>query len=367
MFDSEFGKGFSLFAIVLGVILVLASIFRINFSSTPKKEEIAGYEMIRPSEYTGGFDLSGREIDRIVKGGQKLAEVASPAKAALVKAGAAAPKAKLVNNRSKNAAAAAAYAAAQKRRKGSLTLNTVNTRGDSMGPRFTLDSIDTNRATNPTPNLGRVADVEPQTPPAPVVETQEENRLSFAQWRSLLQSQPTSANAAAFLKAHAQGEIDHNSFYQIALELFSDSAEDRRKIGMMLLNQDTTLAGFEPISKAYAKASEAQRSDLWKVLLGYGQPAKFSGLATAFNSSDKNVVMMAGQVLNTAIQSYKQRPVLASVAEAAVRTAAAVTSSNANSFKIFIPVLTKLSKSTDLGIAQMAKSLLDSIQSLLPS
>jgi hypothetical protein len=343
----DYGKGFSVTAIGLGLFMVFATMIK----TTPKAEvltEDQTYSMVRPTDYSGDFDLSGRDVDRTVIGGKKNKLGATQANAANT-AAKPATAAKKTDDKKKQANS--------KKQTGSLKLANVNTRGDEGT--LNLRNLDTRQE---VPVVA--APAVDTAPPAKAesADNQNENPAnvkSTNQWRAELHSHPTKALADDLLEARARGRLDAASFYQIALELFSDTATDRHNIGLYILQKDQSQLAFGYIAKAYTKVNETLQKDLWSILLTFSNANKFPGLATAMNSSDGQVVKLATDVLNVAINN------IAATSQGSRDGRGVAGQSSVAAFQIFIPILTRLSSSTDQGIVQIARQLLARIGSFL--
>ena len=342
----DYGKGFSISAIGLGLLMVFATMIK----TTPREvvaTEDETYAMVRPTDYTGDFDLTGREIDRTIIGGKK----AKPVTDAVVakddaKAKAAAAK-KAADDKKKQANA--------KKKPGSLQLTNVDTREN--GTHFSVDTVDTrNKAQERASSFdAAVAPKNDQT--AAPDDNQKGSVKSASEWRAVLHSTPTKSFADEFNAAHARHEVEDSVFYQISLELFSDTAADRHNIGLYILQKDQSLVSFSFLAKAYSKVNETLQKDLWSILLTYASSAKFAGLAAAMNSADLLVVKLATDVLNVAVSN------VATATQASRDGRAVAGVSSVASLQIFIPILTRLSASTDQGIVQIANQLLSRIRS----
>jgi hypothetical protein len=340
----DYGKGFSISAIGLGLLMVFATLVKTTPKEVIQTEDMT-YSMVRPTDSNSEFDLTGRDLNRtFIEGHKNKVAANKPANQDDAKAKAAAAAKKAADEKKKQANA--------KKKTGSLQLTDVNTRSNS-----------TTIATNHVDTSSPANDVAPAEQGAPKKEdpvsthSTKDDVKSASQWRALLHSQPNNTLADAFVAAHAAHEIDDGSFYQIAFELFTDTAADRSAVGLHILQKDQSMTSFVYIGKMYSKVNEGLQLKLWAILQTYSSPNKFPGLAAALNSGDSHVFQLAKQVLDIAINN-----VAANIQSSRDGRTVAGTAS-LNSFKIFIPILTRLSSSPDQSIVQIASQILARIQS----
>jgi len=265
--------------------------------------------------------------------------------------------------------------------------------------KLAVKTVDTSRDTNLSPTTNQ-ADGEPQLPQgwgagarqAPIANAADnapnaggsakaEDDLNAAQWRSLLQSAPTAANVARFVAAYNDDKIDATSFYQIVHELLSDSADDRRKGGLAILESTPSELTFEfMVSDASQFSTDVQTSLKTKVA-EYSDAAKLGIVNQVLGkATDVNVLLMATTELSAALNQYKILIASAGSTPATATTAATATVAKvsapsvpvrrlaggltAQQFQSFLSNLQKLAKNSNQSLAAQAKNLIALIQAL---
>ncbi len=252
------------------------------------------YEMPRPKSYVGGFDLSGREIDREVLSDEELlAKAAKSGKTLDAVKKAAAKKAIAKKTTAANAKS--------KLDKSKLTVSTTDT-SRSFGSLTVEDA--TVQKSETTAAAGSITAGVAAAPATP--NNSDDQKKSAAEWMALLSNQPTAAVVAAFDAAHAQGDVSNADFYNIAFELLNSSSQQSQLVGAEVIQGDTSPAALLFLSAKYNQESVADQAILWKVMITFAQPTKFRGLGMALSSSDTNVIPLALKVLSIAVQAAQQ-------------------------------------------------------------
>lgn len=331
--------------------VVVASVWaKINFSKSSKSQNETNfsYEMPRPNELVSDFDLSGREIDReILKNVEKEKAKKDAIKKEDKKKQADAKK-KQQKNSSKSVG----------KKKGSLRVDIV----DAVEGRHFTDEGGSN-SNSPVPTYTVLNDKKKGKENSDKDQDDDDSELKLTkqQWRNLLQSQDGQASVSNFLMAHSKGYISDEDFYEISFELVQDQNEERKKIGLSILTQDQSSKAFGYLAKYYSKLSETVRSQIWKIMLTYAQPQKFSRLQVALTSKDKATTTLALQVLEYAIKEMKTVVALQQGTISQGRGLAG--QANPQTLTVFINTLKWISSSsTDL--TTQAQSLLTEIQTL---
>jgi hypothetical protein len=190
--------------------------------------------------------------------------------------------------------------------------------------KLTVKTVDTSRDTNMAPMTNQ-ADAEPQLPQgwgtsarAPIANgadsspnptggsAKADDDLSAAQWRSLLQSAPTAANVKRFVAAYNDGKVEATSFYQIVHELLSDSADDRRKGGLAILESTPSELTFEFMVTDASQFSTDVQTSLKTKVAEYSDAAKLGIVNQVLGTAtDVNVLLTATTELATALNQYK--------------------------------------------------------------
>lgn len=291
---------------VVGLLLFLASAARwgVQREAWAPTSASFSYEMPRPQNYEPGFDLSDREVERDftkLPGLPAMKKATEKAKAKVDPKKAEADKKAVAAKKAAEAKARAAALAAAKRR---LQVKTVNTaRASTLTANFIPGS---NSQTGMYGDSG-IAGTDTTANPADNKKEDEDEQLTASQWRSLLQSSPSAENIAKFIKAKHEGKIDSTTYYQIVHELLVDSASDRRRAALAILDQDISAKTFEFLVTSLASAPSDAKAQIQKALASYAQPSKMALLIRVLSSSkDAAVLQTAATQLSTAFSDFKK-------------------------------------------------------------
>jgi hypothetical protein len=328
------------------------------------------YEMVRAKDsFWGRFDLSNREVEykrtgmRPVEPQKQVA--AGPATKATAKVPpvptAAAKDPKLAKaEAAKKAALAKKQAAAALAKKNGVSLRVVG--GNSGG---TISHDAQKSGIQQTGIYGAPPPQNPVAPPAQADDTQD-NKLSPGQWYSLLQAQPTAANAKKFLEA--KGQIGEKNYYDILLKLLRDSQADRQKIALSILNSDVSIGTFKFLVTAPVdlQKTEAVSSGTAAIIQSYGQDrSRFLVLAQALAASDPQVIIASQTIIQASVSAMPVAAASNNPSTGAVATSGSmtgqggprVTTLSKNDFNIFKAALAHLTKNSNQQIATNAKNI----------
>lgn len=366
-----------IFYLALGVLFTLGLKWanqRLLSSNADLKVSEFNYEMIRPHQYSNSFSLVGREVDRsiLTDEEQRQLDKGNPRKQAdsMVSE----PRKKQADPNGKTSTSTAKKTAAKngdKNKKGSLSLNTVNTNQemDSFASTDSNQSSDSNA--NNASGTQIVQDIKKEDGKKATANSskknEEEKKKTIAEWRQ----QFGSASGAAltqitqeFLTAFQKQEVSDSDFYQLAFELFTDQNQTKEATGENLLSNSNSVHGFTYLAKEYGKVSEDLRAKLWKIMLSYAQSSKFNSLVIAIGSKDSGVINLTLQVINVAVQNQKIS-IAAIPVDGGVPSRGLAGSTPSSAFQIFLNPLTEVVKSNDSTNLPVAESLINEIQNLL--
>lgn len=369
--DSNF---FNRSLVLVGVMIIffgLAGYF-LNWKhqATTEVQADYNYEMIRPEDEGGKFDLSDRDIDRrILKNNENLSVGAD----AVAKAD---PKKNTKPADKKTAAKTKTTSTLDKSKMAKPAVSVRVVDGPtSTGLSPSQKDKNNSQAQNPEQNtLVGTLNTAPTTSEERTPENEEDEakelRLTADEWRRLLNDHLDAALASRISRAHDQGYLTDADFYQLLFEQMQSNRQQARAWVLGILNRDNSLRSFEFMATEYGKLPEDARSDLWKVLSSYRQANKFLPLAQALHVKDKNVVNLAMQVVTLAVQDQKKRIELASNQQSTPASAGGVGSLSRNvagqvngqAYNIFLSGLTKWAQSNDSGLTPVAQGLVSEIQ-----
>lgn len=303
------------------------------------------YEMPRPKAVRQGYDISNRRF---------LQELQARELAAKPTAGGKAPATPPAKKDPKLATkkADAKKTASTPKKKPTLGVRVIG------APKQGL-SVMQEMVNSPDDQMQGFQNEEPAAPP--VSESTRKNQVTkktAAEWKTLLMTSPTPANANDFFRAMRARDIAANDYYSIASELLTDSRDDRQKAGLYLLKVEVSVRSFAVLVDHYTdQTPEPMKRQIYAILKTYGQAARFGILSRVLYSTDNRVVEMATQILSQTVAA--QGP---DGQDDEMPPGGAIP---ATSFRTFLPALLRLAQSDNSTIAQQAQALLQSIQNLL--
>jgi hypothetical protein len=352
---------------VIGVVALAGYwVKKSNSTETLKPEDSFSYEMPRPRSYSADFDISNREIVRNVETAGD--EVPNEKWSITPPLPLPSPRSdetdgKNPQTRGQEKKAANTQDAKNKKQNNSAVRiadtrpdNTLGRSADSSGGSTANGVVSPAYYTNTNPQNQATSGDGNNTA------TDDTPKMSAAQWRSLLMSQPTAANGAQFLTAYKKSSVDASTFYQITTELLTDTAKDRQTLGLNLLQQTPSLRSLTALINSSSQIQDsALRTQAMTAIAAYAQPANFYVLSQALYSKDLQIIATATQLIGTALAN------LESVQGQGGQQGSGSSSSQAGTpqqFQIFIPGLRDLTSSGDASVAAQAQNLLKGIEAV---
>ncbi len=334
------------------------------------------YEMLRPNSLRAQYDLSGRQVIRNI---HSVEGATAPVNAktvtvtpqiqdekALKASREAEAKYKAQNAANKKKMEAEARKTAQKkaeaRRKAELAIRMNNEANQNR-----LRALETSKSQSPSGvasagNLQTLSDSANGFNSEPV---ESELKVTAAQWRDLLKTQPNEKNASDFVASFQAGEIDARDFYMISRELLSDSMESRHRIGLVILKQQPSAESFMILVAQYKDVSQVE---IYEALKEYGQASKLMYLKQVMATSDSRSVTMATQILTKVVdaqQTQQNSSAGSALIGREIRSPGAATQISSTQLLSFLPVLEHLAtQSKNPDLANQAQALKTKIEGL---
>ncbi|MGZ5278417.1 MAG: hypothetical protein ACXWC9_00645, partial [Pseudobdellovibrionaceae bacterium] len=198
--------------LVAGVLLASAYALKKIMQASPVQmdNQELSYEMPRARAETAGYSLAGRRVIRNIHSLPGKTDPMRPMNAAPV-VNKADPKAAVQPVKKADVKKAAAKTAQKKKPKVSVAVTNWN-RSAMTGFQVTRNNFRANE------NMGGFPPMPAAQNGSPLPDEEEEedtSKISAAQWRSLLFSQPSAKNGMDFLTAFQKKDVEESSFYQI--------------------------------------------------------------------------------------------------------------------------------------------------------
>jgi hypothetical protein len=310
------------------------------------------YEMPRPQAYSKALDLSQRSISRNVQQPQATNRVVNTTAIATAPnkgLPAAQNVAKKTDDKKKKEADKKKQAEAAKKKKFNVMIYSKRSAADKK--------------------FERVADAEPYlqsavykpaaqaTPVRPEAQLAKP-KITAAQWRNILFTDPSTKNVADFVSAYRRGELNANEFYLIVREMITNQDQEYQSAAIVVLNADNSSQGFEILVTLQAQVTEQTRAAMVSLVESYAQSGKFSALSRSLLSTIPEVAGEATRLLDIALEN--------AITEENPRELRGLASgATPQAFQIFVPALQRLIASPESPLSGAAQSLLEQIQALL--
>ncbi len=327
------------------------------------------YEMARPKSFLMSlFDLQDREIDRQYKA-YNAAPIAPPSAPGLTTGADVemAPDAATADTEEQRRTLRAATA----QKKNTFEMNVVERDEEHNG------GNDTPTDNSPTPEEGapyhdekKLADKDKpdETPAAkpkpPKVDAPDSADPTFAQWRTLLNEQPTLENMKKFMIAYQNKKVTSEEYYAITEELMEDPRVEKQAMAVY------GLSGF-PAGKSFillahyseSVNSEGRKAQVDAILDSYSNLQRLPNLKTVLVSQDPLAIGKALAVLEQGIAQAQNRSP-ADTTETTDQRAFRGRSfyPTLQIFKGFVDLLEPLSKEMDQPYVPLAAKLLSQLQ-----
>lgn len=313
-----------------------------------RTQDVVEYQMPRPKAFRKGFDMSDRNLRVKTIHAEKRNTTVAAVPPAAIPAGTTPAKDKKADAKKK-----AKVAQNKNQRRNQMRVAVVDT--DMMMGMSGLE--DQGRSQERQQNYYNNQTVQNQQETA----KKEETQLTAAQWREILNANPSFAKASEFRAAMMAGNISQGAYYKIVEELLVNTAEEKVSVAIYLLNQDASLPAFEMLVKNQNTVRQSQQSAVKALIENFSQTTRFGTLARALSSANADVAREAARLLDTALTAFNTN---SSSSDPRGSRGSASSSTSPASFAVFVMPLTQVSKSTS-PIASEAAELLQRIQALI--
>lgn len=320
-------------------------------------DEEINYNMPRPDAFVPPYDMSGKKIRIKINGSYSQAANHSVTPVLKVVADRKAPTKTTAKKDDKKKNKKTAQKNSVTKSVAQLSTRVVDS---SLHASIKADLVTNNFAMYSERNLNNSYTNNSNIDPHKDIK-EEKAKMTEAQWKELLYSQPTQTNAQLYMKAWQAGEVQSASYYQLSGSLLKDESGQRQQLGLYLLKQAVTAESFQVLVQNYRESTpEALRAQIYNAMKAYAQPAYFTELNKVLIGKDKTATQFAFQILHLALNKTGNT---GNVISARDNRSTAVTQSPAL-LKTFVPNLQKLALSDDVSVSQTAEGLLQEIQSL---
>jgi len=337
----------AIFALIAVMVAGFGSLFKSSGAAKLIGQDVV-YEMPRPKTFVGSdFDLSDRDIDRQYK--NPFDKKKKDDAARTVNAQGAQPAAK-ADDKKKQAAKKT-----DDKKKPKVDINVVGGPDKRMSDDGGL-SLSQNYGQQSV-NSYVSGDTSTST------KTQEDKeKLSPAQWRALIASEPTQANVSKLIKAYSAGEVDETTYLTVVGDLFASSKTENQALGIYAVNYIYTAKAFAMVTTTMEKLDSTNKAQAEGYLMAYTKGTRLNFLASALKSQNATVVAKAADVVLAGYEQAKSTPTDPSTGNGNTGSSTAVAA-----YAKFVPIFQSLATSSDATIVQLANSALGQMQTTVAS
>lgn len=316
------------------------------------------YKMARPEQVYSEYNLDGREIDETYEGLPVERELAKAKvdkkKKDLVDKKIAEAK-KKEEDKKKQAQVQKARAQAQAKLKQEREAQ-VRSQLSADNKNYKRDSVAGNQYSN-----GYAVPVNNNVVTPNEEQKAKTNKKTFAEWRNLLFSKPTSESLGLFITAFRKNEVTATEYQAMAQDLIEQSDASLKGLGLMALRAAPSLASLSQLAHLEPTALGNLQKYVEESLNAYLQNQNIQYLNQALMTQDKVLIVKSLNLLNTNLAKFGQGD-FSSLVDARNRRDGEVVAFSMASYRMLLPALTQLSTSQDPDLAALAHQVTSYIQ-----
>lgn len=314
------------------------------------------YKMARPDQTYSEYTLEGRELDRTYEGltAEKIeAKIVNQKKELIAKKAAEVKKKEEIKK--KQAALAQARVQAQAKLKEKNLAQQIKTSQAKENKSKTDSSanIQNNNYYAAPNNNAPEKNAEVNSPV--------KNKKTFAEWRSLLFSYPTTENLGLFISALRKNEVTATEYQAMAQDLADQSDFKLKGLGLMALRSVPSLASLSQLVHLQPASLGSYQAYVMESLNAYLQPHNLPYLNQALLTKDKVLVSKTLNILGTNLDKFSHGD-FSSLIDPRNRRDGEVTSFSMNDYRSLLPALNQLGSSQDQELKGLAQQVMALIQ-----
>ncbi len=134
---------------------------------------------------------------------------------------------------------------------------------------------------------------------------EETDKMTAAEWKSLILAQPTVANTQKMIKAISSGDIDVETYLEISETLIKDNSQEKRKMGIWALTSIYRQEAFVVAAHLATETDTATQKTLTDYMYNYNRAQTLGVFDQILKSQDAVAAAAAAQSISKAIQSIQ--------------------------------------------------------------
>lgn len=342
----------------LAIIAFVGFFSFINKKSLAPKFNFAAYtginyQMARPDQAFSEYTLEGRELDQVYEG------LPQEKKKAIAKKKAEAAKAK-VDAKKKEEEKKKQAQAKLKQAKAAQALALNQSRQEEI--KKLIENKNKTSANDLKQNSYTAPLAQPfSEAPAQDEEGKSKPKKSYAEWRSLIFSNPTNESIGLFVTAFRKGEVTSTELQAMAQDLLDQSDNTLKGLGLAILRSAPSLQSLSQLVHEQANLPAAYQSYVESALVSYFLPQNISYLRSALQTRDQLLLSKVLNLLQLNLDKISRNDL--SMFNERGRGSVSEINVTIQNFVILVPALTTLSSTNDeTGLAGTAQQVLTLIQ-----
>ncbi len=197
-------------------------------------------------------------------------------------------------------------------------------------------------------------------------------KMTSAEWRSLILTQPSQENMQKMIKALPAGEIELDTFLEISEALIKDNSQEKRRMGIWSLTSVYRQEAFIMSAHLAPDTDAASQKLLNEYLYNYNRAQTLIILEQVLKSADAVAAAAAAQAITKAIENIKSTTATGNTTAAISdrgggRTAGQPPQAQQltlSSYQRLIPTLKFVAEKNLNNLSQWAQNLLSQLQSV---
>ncbi|MFN3455611.1 MAG: hypothetical protein ACK41T_11690 [Pseudobdellovibrio sp.] len=337
--------------IAFGAYLKNISFFTVS-QKDPYNDEI-NYKMGKVQDQFSDYSLEGREVDREfytdpakVKYEQEQAKKAENLKKEQEQ------KAKVAEQKKKEEKKQQQQKIAQKNNTNSTPKKNVSQTHSLETNKLTHQNIKQQSAYKASFYAPNSANQKATGSAATALEdTDKKSQKSYEELRNEFYSKPSQEAVITLVNSYKKGEVSKETYYKFITELLTQKEASYVSYGLYALRLSPSYESFSLLVKYEESANDSYKTYVNESLLAYNQSKNVNILQAAIQSSDKQVVLKALNVIATGVNQIKSGDV-SQLTDGRNKREAASTTISIKNYTAFISLIDRLmTTATDTELA----------------
>ena len=191
------------------------------------------------------------------------------------------------------------------------------------------------------------------------------DKLTAAEWKSLILAQPTEANVQKMIKAVNTGGIEVDTYLEISEALIKDNSQDKRRMGVWALTSIYRHEAFTSAAHLAAETDATTKKLLIDYMYNYNRAQTLGIFDHVLKASDTVAAAAAAEAISKAIQNIQSASNQnGSQRNGSRNSSGSVQQLTMSSYKRLIPTLQFVVAKNLNNLSQWAQTLISQLQTI---